>query len=120
MKQLAAFPNTYMKLSGGFSEISPLPDGDSQERMTYWERHDHIEKVTQHMKSWIAKVLELWGPSRCMFGSDWPVSNINGGGNAYAWPTWRSVVAACIDHLPSEEQKMIWAGTAEKVYQISL
>lgn len=55
MAELSAFPGIYCKLSGMVTEAGQ----DS------WKKEDFIP--------YIRRVLELFGPHRVMFGSDWPV-----------------------------------------------
>jgi L-fuconolactonase len=55
MAQLAAHPNLYCKLSGMVTEA------------------DHAGWKPDDFTAYIRHVLELFGPERVMFGSDWPV-----------------------------------------------
>jgi L-fuconolactonase len=55
MKEIAKHPNMYCKLSGMVTEA------------------DHQSWRQEHFTSYIQSVLELFGPQRVMFGSDWPV-----------------------------------------------
>jgi L-fuconolactonase len=58
--------------------------------------------------------LELFGPSRLMYGGDWPMSVPDGG---YA-PTWQ-VLAELIGELSPNEQDALLAGTARTAYHLS-
>jgi L-fuconolactonase len=72
-------------------------------------------------KSWTAAqlrpyfdvILEAFGPSRIMFGSDWPVMTLAGN-----YEDWIAVVTDFLDELPDEEADSIMHGTATKVYQL--
>lgn len=55
MKEIASFPNIYCKLSGLVTE------------------GDHLNWKPQDFMPYIQQVLQLFGPDRVMFGSDWPV-----------------------------------------------
>lgn len=55
MREIACFPNIYCKLSGLVTE------------------GDHLNWKTQDFIPYIHHVLQLFGPDRVMFGSDWPV-----------------------------------------------
>jgi L-fuconolactonase len=55
--------------------------------------------------------LELFGPDRLMWGSDWPMTLLTAG---YAG-TWE-VMAALIGELAPGEQEQVLAGTATRVY----
>ena len=74
---------TYMKVSGGFSEIDPLPCQQTQ--LDFWTRADMLSQTWKRIMGWIETVLEAFGPDHVMFGSDWPVCNLGGGGNLVAW-----------------------------------
>ncbi len=58
LKRLAAQPNVWVKLSGLVTEA-------------HWQ-HWKPEELAPY----IHQALELFGPSRCMFGSDWPVCTL--------------------------------------------
>jgi L-rhamnono-1,4-lactonase len=55
-----------------------------------------------------------------MFGSDWPVCNVRGPGDAKAWKHWRAVVEALLKEqgLSDQEKDRIWYGTAEEAYKL--
>ncbi|KAF4972172.1 hypothetical protein FSARC_1202 [Fusarium sarcochroum] len=102
---LSKVPNIYMKLSGGFSE---MPDSLRK------QDPNHIFEATL---GWLGIVLATFGPSRIMYGSDWPVCTV---GVENAWPKWRSVVERMcwMATLGDEERAMIFGGTAKKAYKL--
>jgi L-fuconolactonase len=55
--------------------------------------------------------LELFGPERLMWGSDWPMTLLTSG---YAG-TWE-VMRVLIEELAPAEQEQLLAGTATRVY----
>jgi L-fuconolactonase len=55
--------------------------------------------------------LELFGPGRLLWGSDWPITELVGG-YGHAWEVMSSLVA----ELSPDEQARILAGTATDVY----
>ena len=57
--------------------------------------------------------LELFGPDRLMWGSDWPMTLLTEG---YA-DTWR-VLSALIGELSPAEQRLLLGGTARRVYRL--
>lgn len=57
--------------------------------------------------------LELFGPARLMWGSDWPMTVLVSG---YAG-TWE-VMSALVGELRSDEQAMVLGGTATSVYSL--
>ena len=56
------------------------------------------------------QVLHCFGAERLMWGSDWPVLELNG-----SYESWLSAAKAII---PSEDQKAVFLTTAKKFYQI--
>ena len=119
---LAAFSNTYMKISGAFSEIEPLPTEAEQMAMDFWTRSDMLTRTKDYLEGWLAHVLRYFGPQRMLFGSDWPVCNIGGGGNLTAWTNWCWIVRNFIiaAKLTEVDSKAIWGGNAARVYRIPL
>ena len=105
-------PTTYMKLSGAFSELLPLlPEQDVD-----------FNHLARQIQPWTDVVFDVFGPDRVMFGSDWPVANIGGGGNDLAWNRWRKVVEILLDQrgLNDSEKVNIWGQVAVKAYGIEL
>jgi len=106
MFTLSKCSKVYMKLSGLFSE---MPDSLRQRR---------AEDIFAGVNAWLAVVLAAFGPSRLMFGSDWPVCTVGVGKEA--WLRWRKVVErmAWMASLEEEDQAMLWGGTAKKAYGV--
>ncbi|KAF4974265.1 hypothetical protein FZEAL_8814 [Fusarium zealandicum] len=102
---LSKDPHTYMKLSGGFSE---MPDSLKKQ---------DPNQIFEATLGWLGIVLATFGSSRIMFGSDWPVCTV---GIDDAWPRWRSVVERMcwMATLGDEERAMIFGGTAKKAYKL--
>jgi len=93
----AAHSNVYAKLSG----LNTAADWES------WSAAD--------LQPYVDVGLELFGPERLMFGSDWPVSLLAG--------DYAKVVAAArtaLAGLSSAEQEQVWGRTAASFYQLSL
>ena len=57
--------------------------------------------------------LELFGPARLMWGSDWPLTVLVGG-YAHAWEVMSTLVA----ELSADEQALVLSGTATEVYRL--
>ncbi|AEO62349.1 uncharacterized protein THITE_2106433 [Thermothielavioides terrestris NRRL 8126] len=106
MFTLSKCHRTYMKLSGCFSE---LPD-KLKERSA--------EDIFAAILPWLAVVVAAFGPSRIMFGSDWPVCTVGVGEGA--WRKWHKVVDMVCDlaGLSLEDKAMLWSGTAKQAYKI--
>lgn len=103
---------TYMKLSGAFSELPPLSaDADAD-----------INSLVERLQPWTDVVFDAFGAERAMFGSDWPVCTIGGGGNNVSWDRWRYVVEGILEKrgLKDEEKEGIWGRVAVKAYRIAI
>ncbi|MGN6209863.1 amidohydrolase family protein [Asticcacaulis sp.] len=95
IKALSELPNVFCKLSG-------LPTEADWERWT-----------PEQLRPYLDHALTAFGPSRCLFGGDWPVVKLAGG-----YARWQAVVASAIAHLPQDQQTEVWSGTARTVYQL--
>jgi L-fuconolactonase len=92
----AQMPNVFAKVSG-------LDAGGADD----WTAAD--------IAPYIGRALELFGPARLMFGSDWPVANLRGG---YA-KVWRETNLA-LAHLSRDERDLILGGTAIEFYRLEV
>jgi L-fucono-1,5-lactonase len=93
LAQLAACENTTAKLSGLVTEAD----------VGQWTPDD--------LRPFVETAVELFGPGRVMFGSDWPVCLVAG--------TYAQVLAALRAGLPAlspGELAEVFGGTAERVY----
>ncbi|HUO11330.1 MAG TPA: amidohydrolase family protein [Caulobacteraceae bacterium] len=59
-------------------------------------------------------LLEAFGPSRLMWGSDWPVVNRAGG-----YAVWRATAEALTEQCDPDERDAIFGGTAQRFYGIA-
>jgi len=91
---VAAQPNTVVKLSGLNTASQP------EWKVADWQRY--VDHVVEH-----------FGPSRIMLGSDWPVS-ILAGDFVGVWQAQREVIAS----LPIDQQDEILFHTARRVYAL--
>jgi L-fuconolactonase len=91
LADVAACPNTVAKVSGLQVPGTPFT-------------------VDAVRPAWDA-ALELFGPDRLMWGSDWPLTLLTAG---YAG-TWE-VMSALVGELSPAEQELLLTGTAERVY----
>ncbi|KAL4910783.1 hypothetical protein BDW74DRAFT_2608 [Aspergillus multicolor] len=109
---MAQYPSTYMKLSGAFSELPSLaPDSEPD-----------IESLVGTIQPWTDVVFDTFGPDRVMFGSDWPVCNVGGGGNAVTWGRWSRVVAGVLQRrgLTEDQRRGFWGQVAVKAYGVTI
>ena len=93
LRAVAARPNTTAKVSG--LQVPGRPFTVDEVRPA-WE-----------------VALELFGPARLMWGSDWPLT-VPAGGYGHAW----NVMSALIAELSPQEQVQILSGTARSTYRI--
>ena len=89
--RVAAHPNTVGKVSG------LLPSGVSHTT-------DQLRPVWEH-------ALDVFGPSRLMYGGDWPMTIVSGGYQR----TW-NIIRELVAELSSAEQDLVFGGTALAVY----
>ncbi|KAI5291251.1 hypothetical protein KEM54_005698 [Ascosphaera aggregata] len=115
--QMAKFPHAYIKLSGGFSELPPQPSNFESKDT----ENDLVMELADSIQPWTSHIFKAFTPSRVMFGSDWPVCNINGGGKEVSWARWTAIVEKTLDNcgLSTDEQKAVWSRTASEAYNLS-
>jgi L-fuconolactonase len=94
IEQLAKNNNVFCKLSGLLTEA-----GD---KASYAD----IEPYMTHL-------LNCFGASKLMWGSDWPVVNLTSD-----YSTWVDIASNFIQQRPIEEQRNIWSGAAKNFYRL--
>lgn len=92
IEQIAKNSNAFCKLSGLVTEAN-----------SGWSDKD-IGPYAEH-------ILNCFGPSRVMFGSDWPVLNIAG-----TYLRWVQMVQSAIEQYSEAQQASIFYGNAERFY----
>lgn len=107
--RMAQKPETYMKLSGAFSELSA-------------EQKRDTDGIVQTLLPWVRHILQSFGPGRVMFGSDWPVCNVGGPAGEQSWGRWKMVVMTLLDSeelaLSWKDKVMVLTDTARKAYSL--
>ena len=91
MRRLAAVENTVVKISG-------------------LGQADHRWSVDS-LRPWVLECIELWGPDRAFFGTNWPVDRL--------FSSYGDVVAAYAEIIAGfsrAEQESLFHGTAERVF----
>ena len=91
---LAALPQMHCKLSGLVTEIGPG-----------WQ----IDMLRPYAEA----VLELFGPRRVMWGSDWPVLNL-----ASDYATWCATTDTLLTGLSADERAAVLGGNAARFYRL--
>lgn len=95
MRTLAELENVTCKLSGLLAYCAP-------------DNSDHAA-----IAPYVDHVLEVFGPSRMVWGSDWPVVDLGGG-----LPKWLDVTDRILADLSSDEADRIGSGTAREIYGV--
>ncbi len=95
MTRLARETGAYVKLSGIVTEAA---DG--------WDADD--------LRPYADHVLQAFGPGRVMWGSDWPVCQLQA-----SYDRWHEVAEALTEGLDSTDRARIFGGTAEAFYRLS-
>jgi L-fuconolactonase len=93
MTRLAEHPNVRCKLSGIMSEAPPH------------------RRTARGLSPWLDHALAVFGPARCMFGSDWPV--LTGVATYLGW--CETVLDSLVD-LSEEDRARVLSGTATATY----
>jgi L-fuconolactonase len=91
----AGFPNVYCKLSGMVTEAD-------------WRRW-----TVADLKPYVQTALDLFGPARCMFGSDWPVCEL-----AAPYQQVHHALVEALGPISASEQQQIFGETAARFYRI--
>jgi L-fuconolactonase len=102
MARLAALPNVHCKLSGLWTEAGTADD---------------VEVLKGRARPYVRTLAELFGPTRLMWGSDWPVLRLAASGASYeAWMA--ACEEDCIRFLSRSSLPDIFGGNACKFYRI--
>lgn len=96
LRRVAAYPNVYCKISGMITEAR-----------RNWTMDD--------ICSYFEHVLSMFGPTRLMFGSDWPVCLMAG-----SYRQVHDLTAQLIEALSPSEQEATWSRTARVVYNLDV
>jgi L-fuconolactonase len=89
------YPHVNCKLSGLATEAAPGWSSDT-------------------LKPYVDALIDIWGPKRLMWGSDWPVLNMAGD-----YPSWFAVAQKLTAHLSEQDRADIFGNTAQRFYGIA-
>ncbi|HWD92136.1 MAG TPA: amidohydrolase family protein [Verrucomicrobiae bacterium] len=95
LRTLAEMPNVVCKISGLITEA----DGSR------WTPAD--------LAPYFEHALECFGPSRVLFGSDWPVVTL-----AATYEVWVETVMKLVDRISETERKQLFQTNAERIYRV--
>ncbi len=96
IRTLAEFPNVVCKLSGLVTEA------------------DHRLWTPDQLRPYVEHLLTAFGPSRLLFGGDWPVAKL-----ACGYQRWLELAREFTAHLSEAERKAVFCTNAERVYRIA-
>ncbi|MDC7685069.1 amidohydrolase family protein [Asticcacaulis sp. BYS171W] len=92
IETVAGYPNITCKLSGLRTEMAP------------GQPIDDLIPYVDHL-------IEVFGPQRLMFGSDWPVLGLR-----ESWGEWHDWLAHRLNHLTRGDRDDIFGHNAKKIY----
>jgi L-fuconolactonase len=69
--------------------------------------------TAQDLRPYVDVLLESFGPARLMWGSDWPVVNLNGG-----YERWLAAAETLLAGLSEAERSLVFGGVAQAFYRI--
>jgi len=95
IRALAKFPDLVCKFSGLVTEA------------------DHQQWTTAQLRPYVDHLLNTFGPSRLLFGGDWPVAKLASG-----YVRWLDTARELVASLSAEDQGLIFARNAERIYRI--
>ncbi|KMQ80284.1 L-fuconolactone hydrolase [Candidatus Burkholderia pumila] len=97
--QLAKLPQNhlYCKLSGLVTESA----------------QEQNQQYDENLKPYVKHLLEQFGPQRLMWGSDWPVVNLNG-----SYTDWHASAKRLTSHLEKADQDAIFGANARAFYRL--
>jgi L-fuconolactonase len=95
MKELAALPNTWCKMSGLMNEAA-------------WGTWTPAE-----LMPYVEHVLACFGTRRVMFGGDWPVCTLAG-----TYRRWFDTLAEAVSDLSADERRKLFHDNAEVFYRV--
>jgi predicted TIM-barrel fold metal-dependent hydrolase len=102
--EVASWRDDLARLAASASVVCKL-SGLTTEAAADWRRAD--------VRPYLDVALDLFGPQRCMLGSDWPVSTL-----ATTVEAWFDLVLDGIGGLSPAEREAVRHGTASSVYHV--
>ncbi len=105
---LATCPNVHVKLGGLAMAYCNFPSFLSDPAAS-------SSQLAQEWRPYIDECIQAFGPTRCMFESNFPV-DLGSCSYATLWNTFKRIAA---DHGPADRQAL-FSGTAARVYRLEL
>jgi L-fuconolactonase len=79
------------------------------------EEADWASWTPEQLAPYVDRVLEIFGPDRCMFGSNWPVCLLAGD-----YRRIKAAVEQCLSGLSADERASVMGGSAIEAYRLSI
>jgi L-fuconolactonase len=95
-RDAAAFPNVFCKLSGMVTEA------------------DWLRWTVDDLRPYVQTALDLFGPERLMYGSDWPVCELAG-----SYSQVKNALGEALGPISDSERTKIFGGTAISFYNLA-
>jgi L-fuconolactonase len=95
LRQLAAFPNVWCKISGLVTEA------------------DHQRWTREDLKPYIDHVIDCFGFDRVLYGGDWPVAY-----QAAEYPRWVETLAWAVEGCSPQELRQLFHDNAIQFYRL--
>ncbi|OAL47362.1 hypothetical protein IQ07DRAFT_573327 [Pyrenochaeta sp. DS3sAY3a] len=107
LEVIAEIPETFMKLSGAFSEMNI-------------QEFASIEELCKQLEPWLSVIFDTFDAKKIMFGSDWPVCTVQGFPGSESWKMWHDIVHFILEsrNMTDSEKGDIWYRTALQAYGI--
>ncbi len=93
---LAALPNVVCKISGVITEA------------------DHAGWTRADVTPYVARAIEVFGFERCMYGSDWTVSELT-----HRYPDWVAILDEIVAGASLAERRALWRDTSIRTYRLA-
>jgi predicted TIM-barrel fold metal-dependent hydrolase len=108
MTKFATYPNVYVKYSGLTSYLPPQTSPE------------HLTESLLSILPWVQKIVQLFGTERIIWGSDWPVSDINRVSDTGNWAIWRQTSQMLLEqcNLTSSQVEDIFYNNAVRIYHL--
>jgi L-fuconolactonase len=94
LRALASYPNVVCKLSGLLTELAPATD-------------------VARVRDCAEIVLQLFGPGRVLWGSDWPVLTL-----ASSYDQWYALTQRALNSLSEADRNAVTGGNAARIYRM--
>jgi len=93
--ELASLPNVVCKISGVITEAN------------------HQSWKAEDVKPYVSRAIECFGFDRCMYGSDWTVSELT-----HRYPDWVAILDGIVAGASEDEKRQLYRGTVSRIYRL--